>query len=48
MRNKENITNFIPAVDTILPKTNKDIYFLFYKDELLVKSEDNKAIIPDY
>ena len=46
MCNEENITNFIPAVDVILPKTNKDIYFLFYKDELLVKSEDNKAIIP--
>ena len=23
-----------------------DIYFLFYKNELLVKSEDNKAVIP--
>ena len=46
MRNDENITNFIPAVDAILPKTNEDIYFLFYKNELLVKSENNKAIIP--
>jgi NAD+ diphosphatase len=46
MHNKENITNFIPAVDAILPKTNNDLYFLFHKDELLVKSEDNKAIIP--
>ena len=46
MRNEDNITNFITSVNEILPKTNKDIYFLFYKDELLVKSEDNKAIIP--
>lgn len=46
MRKEENMTNFIPAVATILPETNKDIYFLFYNDELLVKSEDNKAIIP--
>lgn len=47
MRNEDNMTNFIQSVDVILPKTNKDIYFLFYKDELLVKSEDNKAVIPE-
>lgn len=46
MRKEENITNFIPAVTATLPETNQDMYFLFYKDELLVKSEDNKAIIP--
>lgn len=46
MNNQENVRNFIPAVDAVLPKTDKDLYFLFCKDELLVKSEDNKAIIP--
>lgn len=46
MPNQKNITNFIPAVTSILPKSNEDIYFLFDKDELLVKSVDNKAIIP--
>lgn len=46
MSNQENITNFIPAIDAILPKTDNDFYFLFCKDELLVKSEDNKPIIP--
>ena len=43
---EKNITNFISAVDIVLPKTNKDIYFLFYEEKLLVKSEDNKAKIP--
>lgn len=46
MSNQENMTDFISSVDVTLPKTNKDIYFLFYKEELLVKSEDNKAVIP--
>jgi NAD+ diphosphatase len=46
MQNEENITNFIPAVVATLPKTDEDIYFLFYEDELLVKSEDNRAIMP--
>ncbi|MBZ9635425.1 NAD(+) diphosphatase [Clostridium sp. FP1] len=46
MRNEDNMTNFIPSVDMVLPKTNKDIYFLFYNDELLVKSENDKAVIP--
>jgi NAD+ diphosphatase len=46
MNKEENITNFIPAVVSILPKTDEDIYFLFCKDELLVKSVDNNAIIP--
>ncbi|MFT5875439.1 MAG: NAD+ diphosphatase, partial [Clostridium sp.] len=46
MPNEENITNFLPSVDAILPKTNKDSYFLFYNNELLVKSEDNKVVIP--
>ncbi|MBU3190415.1 NAD(+) diphosphatase [Clostridium bowmanii] len=36
----------MPAVVAILPESNEDIYFLFCKDELLVKSVDNKAIIP--
>jgi NAD+ diphosphatase len=42
-----NETNFIITVDVTYPKTNKDIYFLFQRDELLVKSEGNKAIIPN-
>ncbi|MGH4139966.1 NAD(+) diphosphatase [Clostridium sp.] len=46
MHNEENITNFIPAVAAILPESKEDMYFLFCKDELLVKSVDNKAIIP--
>jgi len=46
MLNKDNTTNFIPSVKVLLPRTDKDIYFLFYKEELLVKSEDNKAKIP--
>lgn len=46
MSNSANITNFIPAVEAISPKTKDDFYFLFYKGELLVKSEDNKALIP--
>ena len=46
MRNEENITRFIPGVDDISPKTNKDIYFLFFNDELLVKCKDSRSIIP--
>ncbi len=46
MCNNDNTKNFISSVDVILPLTNKDIYFLFFNDELLVKSEDNKAVIP--
>ena len=41
-----NVTNFIPAVTPILPKTNKDTYFIFYNDELIVKSRNNKVTIP--
>lgn len=46
MNKEENTTNFIPAVVSILPETDEDFYFLFCKDELLVKSVDNNAIIP--
>ncbi|MBU3114206.1 NAD(+) diphosphatase [Clostridium lacusfryxellense] len=46
MRYENNITNFRPAVTPILPSTNKDIYFIFYNDELLVKSENKKVEIP--
>lgn len=46
MRYENNITNFIPAVVATLPETNEDIYFIFYNNELLVKSENNKVIIP--
>jgi NAD+ diphosphatase len=46
MPNNENITNFIPAANSFSPKTDKDIYFIFYNNELLVKSEDNKTLIP--
>jgi len=46
MCNKENITNFKPSVVATLPETNNDMYFLFCNDTLLVKSENNKAIIP--
>ena len=46
MKRKENNTNFIPAVVSIFPETEDDIYFLFCKDELLVKSVDNIATIP--
>jgi NAD+ diphosphatase len=44
----ENTTNFITASDSILPKTSLDIYFLFYKNELLVKSKDNITTIPTF
>jgi len=46
MSNGYNITSFIPGVDAISPKTDNDIYFLFYNDELLVKSKNNKSILP--
>jgi NAD+ diphosphatase len=46
MNSEENNTNFVSAVDIILPETEKDIYFLFRKDELLVKSHGENAIIP--
>ena len=46
MNNEENITNFIPGVVSISPKSNKDIYFIFYKNELLVEFKSNKVIIP--
>jgi len=46
MNNEENNTNFVSAVDMILPKTENDIYFLFCNDELLVKSHGENAIIP--
>lgn len=46
MSYNNNITNFIPSVIAILPKTKKDIYYIFYNDELLVKSENNKVTIP--
>lgn len=46
MQSDENTTNFITALDSISPKTSLDIYFLFYKNELLVKSKDNITTIP--
>lgn len=46
MSSEEKNIDFISAVDIILPKTEKDLYFLFLKDELLVKSYGEKAIIP--
>jgi len=46
MIKKETILNFKPGVDIISPKTNKDIYFLFNNDELLVKPINNKATLP--
>lgn len=46
MNKEENTTNFMPAVISILPETEEDLYFLFCKDELLVKSVDNNATIP--
>lgn len=46
MCNKENITNFMPSVVAILPKTNKDFYFLFCKNELLVMFKNNISSIP--
>ena len=46
MLNENNITNFIPAVAAILPESNEDVYFIFYNDELLVKSKNNKVRIP--
>ncbi|MBU3091992.1 NAD(+) diphosphatase [Clostridium sp. CM028] len=46
MHNDKIISTFIPSVASILPETNNDIYFLFYKDELLVKSDANKTTIP--
>ena len=46
MHNKENNVNYIPGVVAILPKTNLDLYFLFRNNELLVKLENNIAIIP--
>ncbi len=46
MNNEENITNFIPGVVSISPKSNKDIYFMFCKNELLVVFKNNQAIIP--
>ena len=46
MSKKENTTAFIPAISAIFPETDEDFYFLFCKDELLVKSEDNCAVIP--
>ena len=46
MSKEENTTSFIPSVSAILPETDEDFYFLFCNDELLVKSEDNCAIIP--
>lgn len=46
MKRKENISNFIPAVVSILSETENDIYFLFCNDELLAKSVDNITTIP--
>jgi NAD+ diphosphatase len=48
MQSDENTTNFITALDSISPKTSLDIYFLFYKNELLVKSKDNITTIPTF
>ena len=46
MRDEQNLSSFVPSVTLILPKTNKDFYFLFYKNELLFKLENNIATIP--
>ena len=46
MNKKENTTTFTPAVSTTLTETDEDFYFLFCKDELLVKCEDDCAVIP--
>jgi len=46
MLNDENIMNFTPSSVQTLPKTTNDHYFLFCNNELLVKSENNNAIIP--
>lgn len=46
MHSEKNITHYIPGVVPILPQTNLDLYFLFHNDELLVKFENNIAIIP--
>ena len=48
MSNKKNITNFIPGVVSTYPKSNKDIYFIFSKDNLLVKSENDKIVLPTF
>lgn len=48
MNNKENYADFISSVDILSPKTEKDMYFLFCKDELLVKSYGDNALIPDF
>lgn len=48
MQRDKNTMNFIPSVDLLSPKTNSDIYFLFYNNELLVKSDGNKATIPTF
>ena len=45
--NEGNNTDFLSAVDRILPKTEQDIYFLFSGNELLVKSHGENAIIPN-
>jgi len=46
MPNHNNITNFIPAVNIILPETDHDLYFIFCKNELLVKSGNPRLTIP--
>ena len=48
MQSNENTTNFITSLDSISPKTNLDIYFLFYENKLLVKSKDNITTIPTF
>ncbi|MCB2292237.1 NAD(+) diphosphatase [Clostridium algoriphilum] len=46
MSNEENITDFIPGVHSPSPESKNNIYFLFYKNNLLVKDENDKAVIP--
>jgi len=46
MHSEKNITHYIPGVVPILPQTNLDLYFLFHNNELLVRFENNIAIIP--
>ncbi|MBU3158556.1 NAD(+) diphosphatase [Clostridium frigoris] len=48
MFNNGKSTNYIPGVVAILPKTNMDLYFLFCNNKLLVKLENNIAIIPTF
>jgi NAD+ diphosphatase len=48
MQNDEITANFITALGSILPKTSLDIYFLFYNNQLLVKSINKITTIPTF